>query len=302
MSIHDAQYTTDSVQAEAHSGESLWSLPGQRLYQLADRDRHSRRRRPELPLPEPGHRRRGARHLQARCSPYVSCCTPSIATTPRAAPRRREQTSTITTSPPVACGVGRSPLRSLSPTPFAWIISCTAATACSCRALPSATRDWRTHLHRAQLQQRPGLEAERCGLGSHHGQPRHTDSQPGRERSVTGDRPSIHLYRLAVAQSNRRHQLRGRLGPRVHPAANLEFRGAAFHQHNQDLIGLSGGFLNTSAGPYYLTSNVGDSDANGLDLELRGTLRKNYRWGLNYRPEWISDASRARGTERRCLR
>jgi iron complex outermembrane receptor protein len=69
----------------------------------------------------------------------------------------------------------------------------------------------------------------------------------------------------------------------------LKFSGAAFHQHNQDLIGMSGGFLNTSAGPYYLTSNVGDSDANGLDLELRGKLRTNYRWGLNYRPEWISD-------------
>jgi outer membrane receptor for ferrienterochelin and colicins len=69
----------------------------------------------------------------------------------------------------------------------------------------------------------------------------------------------------------------------------LEFRGAAFHQHNEDLVGLSGGFLNTSAGPYYLTSNVGDSDANGLDLELKGRLRENCRWGINYRPEWISD-------------
>jgi outer membrane receptor for ferrienterochelin and colicins len=70
---------------------------------------------------------------------------------------------------------------------------------------------------------------------------------------------------------------------------SLEFRGAFFHQHNQDLVGLSGGYLNTSAGPYYLTSNVGDSDGNGLDLELRGTLRKSYRWSLDYRPEWISD-------------
>jgi iron complex outermembrane receptor protein len=70
---------------------------------------------------------------------------------------------------------------------------------------------------------------------------------------------------------------------------HLKFQGAAFHQHNQDLVGLSGGFLKTSAGPYYLPSNVGDSDANGLDLEIRGTVRKSYRWGLNYRPEWISD-------------
>jgi outer membrane receptor for ferrienterochelin and colicins len=70
---------------------------------------------------------------------------------------------------------------------------------------------------------------------------------------------------------------------------HLQFSGAAFHQHNQDLVGLSGGFLNTSAGPYYLTSNVGDSDANGLELEIKGTLRKSYRWSLDYRPEWISD-------------
>ncbi len=70
---------------------------------------------------------------------------------------------------------------------------------------------------------------------------------------------------------------------------NLKFQGAGFHQHNQDLVGLSGGFLITSAGPYFLPSNVGDSDANGLDLELRGMLRKSYRWDLNYRPEWISD-------------
>jgi outer membrane receptor for ferrienterochelin and colicins len=70
---------------------------------------------------------------------------------------------------------------------------------------------------------------------------------------------------------------------------HLEFRGAAFHQHNEDLVGLSGGFVSTSAGPYFLPSNVGDSDANGLDLELKGTLRKSYRWGVDYRPEWISD-------------
>lgn len=60
----------------------------------------------------------------------------------------------------------------------------------------------------------------------------------------------------------------------------------AFHQAYKDLGGLSGGLLYTSAGPYYLTSNVGNSNANGIELGLRGTFGKNYRWGVNERAEW----------------
>jgi outer membrane receptor for ferrienterochelin and colicins len=77
---------------------------------------------------------------------------------------------------------------------------------------------------------------------------------------------------------------------RVMAGPSLMFRGSAFHQRNDDISTLSGGFLQASGGAaYLLPSNIGSSNANGLELGLRGTLRKNYRWRVDYRPERIVD-------------
>jgi hypothetical protein len=43
------------------------------------------------------------------------------------------------------------------------------------------------------------------------------------------------------------------------------------------------------AGPYSLPSNIGSSDANGLELGLRGKFQDHYRWSVDYRPERIAD-------------
>jgi len=66
-------------------------------------------------------------------------------------------------------------------------------------------------------------------------------------------------------------------------------RASAFHQHSNNLLALEGEFIQTSGAIYELPSDIGSSDADGVELGLKGTLRKQYRWGVNYRPEAISD-------------
>jgi hypothetical protein len=64
----------------------------------------------------------------------------------------------------------------------------------------------------------------------------------------------------------------------------------AFDQDSFDLIASEGGLLPSPGGPFTTpSSNIGSSDATGLEFGLSGTLPQNYRWGVNYRPEWISD-------------
>jgi iron complex outermembrane receptor protein len=75
----------------------------------------------------------------------------------------------------------------------------------------------------------------------------------------------------------------------VLPGPNILFRASVFDQDSFKLLAVGGGFIPTPGGPYFTPSNVGSSEATGLELELKGTLSKNYRWGVNYRPEWISD-------------
>jgi len=77
---------------------------------------------------------------------------------------------------------------------------------------------------------------------------------------------------------------------RVMAGPSLMFRGSAFHQKSADITAVSGGFMQASGSEaYFLPSNIGSSNANGLELGLRGRLRKNYRWRVDYRPEWIAD-------------
>lgn len=66
-------------------------------------------------------------------------------------------------------------------------------------------------------------------------------------------------------------------------------RASAFHQHNEDLLSIDAQSVITPQGAYSLTGNMGDSDANGVELGLHGTLSESYRWGINYRSERITD-------------
>ncbi|MGD0446459.1 MAG: TonB-dependent receptor [Edaphobacter sp.] len=70
---------------------------------------------------------------------------------------------------------------------------------------------------------------------------------------------------------------------------HLLFRGSAFHQHSADIRAITGGLIVGPAGPYSLPSNIGSSDANGLELGLRGRFQDHYRWSVDYRPELIAD-------------
>jgi outer membrane receptor for ferrienterochelin and colicins len=70
---------------------------------------------------------------------------------------------------------------------------------------------------------------------------------------------------------------------------HILFRGSAFHQHSEDLRAIFGGTVMGSNGPYSLPLNIGSSDANGLELGLKGILLTHYRWSVDYRPEWIKD-------------
>jgi outer membrane receptor for ferrienterochelin and colicins len=75
----------------------------------------------------------------------------------------------------------------------------------------------------------------------------------------------------------------------VLPRPHVLLRVSAFDQDSNSLLALGGGVLTTPDGPYSTPSNVGNSDATGLELEIKGTSLQKYRWSVSYRPEWISD-------------
>jgi outer membrane receptor for ferrienterochelin and colicins len=75
----------------------------------------------------------------------------------------------------------------------------------------------------------------------------------------------------------------------VFPGPHILLRVSAFDQDSFDLMASEGEVLPSPGGPYTTPSNIGSSDATGLELGLSGTLPQNFRWGVNYRPEWISD-------------
>jgi outer membrane receptor for ferrienterochelin and colicins len=77
---------------------------------------------------------------------------------------------------------------------------------------------------------------------------------------------------------------------RVMAGPHLLFRASAFHQKSDDIRAVTGGLIvGPSGDAYFLPANIGSSKANGLELGLRGTLLQNYRWRVDYRPEWIAD-------------
>jgi len=66
-------------------------------------------------------------------------------------------------------------------------------------------------------------------------------------------------------------------------------RVSLFHQHSDDLIAVSGGTIAIPGGAYSTSANIGDSDANGLELGANGRIGEEWRWSLSYRAEIIHD-------------
>jgi outer membrane receptor for ferrienterochelin and colicins len=77
---------------------------------------------------------------------------------------------------------------------------------------------------------------------------------------------------------------------RTLPALDGHFRTSLFHEDTDHMVAIQGGVL-PSLGfiPYSTRANVGSSSANGMELELGGTFRTNWRWGLSYSLEEVTD-------------
>ena len=75
------------------------------------------------------------------------------------------------------------------------------------------------------------------------------------------------------------------------PIAQLhaQFRGSAFYKETANIFDVSGAFILTSGAPYSVPTNIGESYAHGFTLGLKGVIYDNWRWGLSYRFEEISE-------------
>jgi outer membrane receptor for ferrienterochelin and colicins len=75
------------------------------------------------------------------------------------------------------------------------------------------------------------------------------------------------------------------------PIAQLhaQFRGSAFYKETANIFDVSGAFVLTSGVPYSVPTNIGESYAHGFTLGLKGVVYEDWRWGLNYRFEEISE-------------
>lgn len=81
---------------------------------------------------------------------------------------------------------------------------------------------------------------------------------------------------------------------RLVAAIDGQLRASLFRQQTDNMVSLEGGVA--PAGPggvrYTTATGLGNSGATGLELELKGALPRNWRWGLSYRLERIRDSFR----------
>jgi outer membrane receptor for ferrienterochelin and colicins len=70
---------------------------------------------------------------------------------------------------------------------------------------------------------------------------------------------------------------------------HAQFRGSVFYKETSNIFDVSGAFILTSGVPYSVPTNIGESYAHGFTLGLKGVVYDNWRWGLNYRFEEISE-------------
>jgi iron complex outermembrane receptor protein len=70
---------------------------------------------------------------------------------------------------------------------------------------------------------------------------------------------------------------------------HAQFRGSVFYKTTANIFDVSGAFILTSGVPYSVPTNIGESYAHGFTIGLKGVVSDNWRWGLNYRFEEISE-------------
>jgi iron complex outermembrane receptor protein len=63
---------------------------------------------------------------------------------------------------------------------------------------------------------------------------------------------------------------------------------SAFHETARDIVALQAG-SDAPAGPAITPANIGGSEATGLELSLKGTFNKDWRWSASYTPEIVRD-------------
>ena len=73
------------------------------------------------------------------------------------------------------------------------------------------------------------------------------------------------------------------------PEFSASLRASIFHQRSADVASGSGGIIFLPTGIYATAANLGDSNAEGLELSARGLLGENWRWSLSYRGEFVAD-------------
>jgi iron complex outermembrane receptor protein len=76
---------------------------------------------------------------------------------------------------------------------------------------------------------------------------------------------------------------------RALPSLNAQFRASAFSQRSTDVLSVSGNVIISPVSAFATPANIGNSDAQGLELELKGNFLENWRWGLSYRAEMVTD-------------
>ena len=73
------------------------------------------------------------------------------------------------------------------------------------------------------------------------------------------------------------------------PALSASLRASVFFQHSADVASGSGGAIFSPTGVYFTAANLGDSNAEGLELSARGVVGEAWRWSLSYRAEFVAD-------------
>src|SRR5476649_1958355 len=73
------------------------------------------------------------------------------------------------------------------------------------------------------------------------------------------------------------------------PALGGQIRANLFHQTNDAVSALNGGVTVANGVPLLTGLNIGNSEADGLELSVKGSFLQNWRWGASYTPEVITD-------------
>ena len=74
------------------------------------------------------------------------------------------------------------------------------------------------------------------------------------------------------------------------PALGGQVRANLFHQTNDAIsTALGGGFTVVNGVPLVSPTNIGNSEATGLELSIKGNFLQDWRWGMSYTPEVITD-------------